>query len=479
MMRFFYITLFFCLGLSLAAQTEFHKAYGSNGFDYGNEVLELSDSSLMVVGSTGISQNSSDVYLLKVDSAGNFLWSSNFGGHLQESGEDFLLAQDSTIWICGYTNSKGSGAYDGYIAQTDINGQVLWDTAIGGSNWDFLYGIAEMADSSIVVCGETYSLGSGNNDVYVARLKNKTVLWEITLGTSLSDKGKDVIVDPYGKIVILSDSENAGLENDAEITRLNPDGTVIWSEKFGQALNVEAERVLHQVDDRYVFAATEYDPGTDIPNAWYVFVDTNGNFLSERRFSPTLGMYGKEVVKYPNNNLFVVNESFSYGFEDGYTDFVGYETTLNGFYLSGFLAGSPLDEYVGGALISRNYCQVVAGTMHYEAQGGADVVIVKFDTSGTTPFVVESYYEDILSLEEKNLNFSLYPTIIEDYFSIESDKELSQLNIYTLEGKFIEQRRLSPFKNQIDLNEEIVNGIYLVEVVWKNGLKKTVKICKN
>jgi hypothetical protein len=479
MNRIFHITILLLLTFYGRTQTEFHRAYGSNGFDYGNEVLELSDSSLMVVGSTGISENSSDVYLLKVDSAGNFLWSTNFGGYLQESGEDFLLAKDSTIWICGYTNSQGSGAYDGYIAQTDINGQVLWDTAIGGSNWDFLYGIAEMPDSSIVVCGETYSMGAGNNDVYVARLKNKTVLWEITLGSSLSDKGKDVIVDPFGKILILSDEENLGLENDAALTRLNADGTIIWSEKFGQGIDVEVERVLHQVNDRYVFVGTEFDPGNDLPNAWFVFIDTNGSFLSEKRYTPALGMYGKEIVKYPNNNLFVINESFSFGFEDGYTDFVGYKTSLNGSYISGFLAGSPLDEIVGGALISSNYCQVVAGTMHYEAQGGADVVIVKFDTSGTTPFLVESYYEDVLSLEQESLNFSFYPTIFSDYFSIESDQELSHLNVYNLEGKFVKQWNLAPFKNDIVVEDQIITGIYLAEIHWKNGMRKTVKICKN
>lgn len=460
------------------AQTEFHRAYGSNGFDYGKEIIEMADSSLMVVGSTGISENSSDVYLLKVDSAGNFLWSTHFGGYLQESGEDFLLAKDSTFWICGYTNSQGSGTYDGYIAQTDINGQVLWDTAIGGSNWDFLYGIEELPDSSIVVCGETYSMGAGNNDIYVARLKNKQVLWERTIGSNLDDVGSDISLDAFGDLLITANSETGNGTTEGRLIKIDTLGNIMWDVYLNPGVESHLNRVKYRSGIYNVFIGSRYDTGTGFWEGWYGVVDSSGTLFIEHALPGLDDQYGRDISVYPSDNLVVGINFASQGVPEE-SDVVLYIMNGNGWYLWGNLSVNPLDDDLGGVTHCRDGGSAFAGTLYFDAQGGADVLIVKHDSIAGGNINIDNIYQDTLSIAEESINFSVFPSVFTDYFTVESEKELESLTLYNLEGKLVERITTTVFGQQINVNEGLPTGVYLLEIQWKNGQKRTVKICKN
>jgi hypothetical protein len=66
-----------------------------------------------------------NVYLLKTDTAGNELWSKEFGGAVNEHGHNLILTADGGFAIAGYTNSIGYGDFDIYLIKTDSNGNLL------------------------------------------------------------------------------------------------------------------------------------------------------------------------------------------------------------------------------------------------------------------------------------------------------------------------------------------------------------------
>ena len=73
-------TLFSAITFLLNIQAQsiaFYKSYGGNGYDYGQGVTQLPDSSYAVTGSSSsFFDGPSQAFLLRVDSLGNFLWSA-------------------------------------------------------------------------------------------------------------------------------------------------------------------------------------------------------------------------------------------------------------------------------------------------------------------------------------------------------------------------------------------------------------------
>jgi len=71
------LSLFFLVS-SAWTQQSFYKLYAGNGFDKGEDILELSDTSYLVTGSSGSWGGNGQAFLMKIDSIGNYVLSSRF-----------------------------------------------------------------------------------------------------------------------------------------------------------------------------------------------------------------------------------------------------------------------------------------------------------------------------------------------------------------------------------------------------------------
>src|ERR1039458_7949383 len=87
--------------------------YGGTNYDRGRGIAQTFDKGYIVSGTTssyGI--GNTNVYLLKIDSAGKYQWQNTFGGININNGYSVKQTQDSGFIISGYTNSFGNGGYD-------------------------------------------------------------------------------------------------------------------------------------------------------------------------------------------------------------------------------------------------------------------------------------------------------------------------------------------------------------------------------
>ncbi|MBK6526058.1 MAG: hypothetical protein IPG07_11245 [Crocinitomicaceae bacterium] len=78
------IVIFYLIGICFqldAQNIHFLKSYGNSGYDYGRDIKQTPDSGYIATGSSSsfVGANA-DLFLLKIDSLGNFKWSYNYGG---------------------------------------------------------------------------------------------------------------------------------------------------------------------------------------------------------------------------------------------------------------------------------------------------------------------------------------------------------------------------------------------------------------
>ncbi len=287
------------------------KAVGAAGYDRGNAVAFDAQGDSYVVGHfvgvatfgegpaarTLTSSGSGDLFLAKLDSAGNFLWVQQAGGNI---GAISAIAVDAdggsyiTGSFAGTTTFapdtpqaillSSSGDTDLFVARFDANGELLWVNQAGGSAADSGRGIAIDADGHSYVTGtfagtatfapatpQAITLTSnGGTDLFVARYAaNGDLLWARKAGASDNDYGQAIAVDEAGNSTV------AGAQgSQLYVARYTVDGNRLWigvtggvaSNAWGNAVAVDA------AGNSYVVG--EFTGGTS-----FSFLRGNTNFV--------------------------------------------------------------------------------------------------------------------------------------------------------------------------------------------------------
>lgn len=140
--------------------TVWQKNYGGSGDDVGNRIRQVSDGNFIIAGNTkSFPSGDMNFYIIKIDSSGTLLWSKVFGGPLQDSVTSFIETADLGLLIFGSTLSIGSGNNDIYMLKLDQSGNYLWSKAAGNAGNDIATSATEIYGSGFLFTGYTSSFG--------------------------------------------------------------------------------------------------------------------------------------------------------------------------------------------------------------------------------------------------------------------------------------------------------------------------------
>ena len=205
------------------------RTYGGIYSDYGSEIIETDDRGFLAVGTTGSSgAGRDDVFLVKVDSAGNLQWGRTYGGPEMDVGYSVCQSEDGRYLVVGGTMSFGAGSYDVFAFKVDSSGDVLWSKTYGGSGWDEAFSVKRV-NGGYVIAGMTNSFGSGGYDFYLLRIdENGDTLWSATFGGSGWEECHSVCPTSDGGYILagLTNSFGSG-DHDVYLVKTMPEPTEI------------------------------------------------------------------------------------------------------------------------------------------------------------------------------------------------------------------------------------------------------------
>ena len=225
----------FCCSI-FYSQSTFYKVYSGLGYDVGEGIAELPDSSFVVTGSSTSWEGSSQVYFMKIDSAGARQWTKHYGGPEFDGASRVLFNADLGLYAVGYTNSIGLGDYNGLVVKTDENGNEEWQNSFGEPDaWEFLNDAVFGRDSSIIMVGNSQSLIDGDQDVYMLRITSDgDTLWTKKIGNQGSDYATSVVriqdsLFIVGGAFYCEDS----LSQKGFLMKINEEGELLWKDTLG------------------------------------------------------------------------------------------------------------------------------------------------------------------------------------------------------------------------------------------------------
>ena len=170
-----------------------------------------------------------DIFVEKLDSAGNFVWVKAFGGAYDDFGSGIKTDNDGYVYATGFFRISidadpgpgtydlfAQGNYDYYLIKLDSLGSFVWANSYGGYGSDYCFGIDVNANSEIFLTGgywgdfdivsdtNTFSLNTnGQSDVFVQKIDSSgQTNWINTYGYNLLDGGRAVATDSVGNVYI-------------------------------------------------------------------------------------------------------------------------------------------------------------------------------------------------------------------------------------------------------------------------------------
>jgi len=142
------------------------KTFGGTGTERAFTVQQTIDAGYIIGGfTTSSGAGGNDALLIKTDASGNMLWAQTYGGTLSDICHSILQTPDQGYIFTGFTNSFGAGNSDVYLVKTDMDGNILWTKAYGGTGIDQGNSYYRTTDGGYIIAGYTASYGAGSNDV--------------------------------------------------------------------------------------------------------------------------------------------------------------------------------------------------------------------------------------------------------------------------------------------------------------------------
>ena len=199
----------------------------SFGGSYGAKIKLDGDGNLIIAGNFDsfsvtidtiqlINHGSSDVFLAKLDTAGNVIWAKSIYGNAYESCYDIAVDNNNDILMLGYGDSlihfdsltMGNVGYWSFLVKYNTSGNPIWvkeQIAIGlntdRNNNIFLIG--NFSGQGVPFGNDTLNSINSYLDIFIAKLNPLgNILWAKSFGGIYNDEGICIKIDSLGNIYI-------------------------------------------------------------------------------------------------------------------------------------------------------------------------------------------------------------------------------------------------------------------------------------
>lgn len=233
------------------------KYFGTPETDNGKNVIIADNGDLVFCGySDGNNANDYDMFVTRTDNDGNELWTRFYGGESWDLANYIDTTGDGGLILVGETFSYGNGQRDAYILRLNAAGDTLWTRTFGFAGDDSFTCVRSTNDGGFVATGYVENVQEGHSDAVIVKWNNLgDTLWTLTLGGSEDDVGNFVEERLNGEILFAGTSKSEAASNgtsDRMHYRLDANGQVLFflhDAFFADALLNETAEIIRETAD--------------------------------------------------------------------------------------------------------------------------------------------------------------------------------------------------------------------------------------
>jgi hypothetical protein len=251
---------YWIIKLDSIGNLQWQKSYGGLNDEVPGDIHQTLDRGYIVSGYTAsnntgdvtgnhTNSNTSDYWILKLDSIGDLQWQKSLGGNQYEISKSSCQLSDGSYVVGGtagstngdVTNMHGNSD-EFWVVKLDTAGSILWQKAYGGNDADYCYSIFKTLDKGFVLGGITYSTDGdvtfkwGGYDYWIVKIDSAgTLQWQKSLGGYVDEDHTYVCQSSNGDYVVSGDSQSSS----GDITGHHSSGNDFWIVKLSDPNNIE------------------------------------------------------------------------------------------------------------------------------------------------------------------------------------------------------------------------------------------------
>lgn len=275
------------------------KQWGTNDWDVGKALTTDKENNVYIIGITTNSFDKNakkiytDIFLTKYNSNGDFIWTKQLSNKNGDEGNYIDIDDDGNIYISGFAHGSKNNNYDIYLIKLDKNGEFLWTKQWGTPLNDISYDVKVTKNGFIYITGVTSGNMDGRNgcfgnckvypnateDMFLIKLNsNGEKEWIRQFGSTSYDAGKSLIIDSEENIFVSGHTNNVLTEKtsaggyDIFLAKYNSNGDFQWVEQFGSSsddtcslITIDNNKNIYIIGDTYGnFDGNNNTGGSDI-----------------------------------------------------------------------------------------------------------------------------------------------------------------------------------------------------------------------
>jgi hypothetical protein len=319
---------------------------------------------LNFAGGTLTSTGGADVFLVKLDATGKFVWGQAFGDQADQFGASVAVDAAGKVLLTGRFGGSidlgggalvSAGGADVFVAKLSTDGAHLWSKSFGGSGDQ--WGTSVKADSAgnVVLAGFLSGVGSidfgggviaspnGSNSFAAKFDPLGAHIWSKGFGEQSGALAYDLAVDGAGSAIVTgqftgtldldSGPVTSAGASDIFVAKFDPNGTSSWGKRFGdQAAQLGLGVATNAAGD--VFVTGEFQGSIDLGaeqvssfggyDIFLLKIDSTGATQWAKRFGLSDDQIGASIAVDSAGNLLLAGQLF------GTADFGGNALTSLG-----------------------------------------------------------------------------------------------------------------------------------------------------
>lgn len=236
-----------------------------------------------------------DVYVLKLNSLGEFIWVKSFGGNNSEMSYSLTTDFLGDYYITGHFrdvadfdpgagvfNYTSNGEYDFFLLKLDVSGNFVWAKTVGGTGNDEAFSVTAKGSHGVFLTGyfnetvdfdpdpisENIVSSNGLYDGFILKLNlDGNFNWVHTYGSTGNDFGNSITIDSQGNTFCTGQYENtvdfdSGLDlnqqtsngsADIFVQKLSPTGSLEWViSEGGTGYDIGKSITVNETDEIYL-----------------------------------------------------------------------------------------------------------------------------------------------------------------------------------------------------------------------------------
>ncbi|MFZ1634070.1 MAG: MopE-related protein [Chitinophagales bacterium] len=285
---------YFAVCVDSDGNTVWKKSYGGSNFEQAKAIVATNDGNYVIYGHSSstdgdktTSFGGADLWMVKINPAGNIIWEKSYGDADENFG-DALLQTTTGEFILSW-HIAGAGDYR--LMKLSADGDIIWNKTYGGTNSDIAYAIKENSSGSFIINGISNSVdgdvtglhGAFASDIWAMEINGDgDIIWKKCFGGTADETGTDVIINNNGNYVLagISTSNNDGdvtghhgaaYSGDYWIFELDASQNIIWQLSLGGTSTDEIYSIQQTPDNGYILAGWSGSANGDVTDHIFIF----------------------------------------------------------------------------------------------------------------------------------------------------------------------------------------------------------------